>query len=120
MDHTRRAALLGTDLLLASRLRAVLSAGGVGLVEASRDDLLPPMPLLFVDLNHDPEARLDAITRLRTRNPTATIVGFCSHEERGLIQRAVEAGSDQVIANRNLPEAAVRLLRDPATGHRAG
>lgn len=116
MDPTQRAALLGTDLLLASRLRAVLSAGGIGLIEATRDDLLPPMPLLFVDLNHEPELRLEAITRLRGRNPSATIVGFCSHEEKALIRRAVEAGSDQVVANRNLPEAALRLLGEPAGG----
>jgi DNA-binding NarL/FixJ family response regulator len=120
MDPTQRAALLGSDLLLASRLRAVLSASGVGLIEATRDDLLPPMPLLFVDLNHEPESRLEAITRLRGRNPSATIVGFCNHEERTLIRRAVEAGSDQVVANRNLPDAALRLLRDPAAGKLAG
>jgi len=110
MYPTQRAALLGTDLMLASRLRSALSGGGVGLIEATRDDLLPPVPLLFVDLNHDAENRLEAISRLRSRNPSATIVGFCNHEEKGLIRRAVAAGSDQVVANRSLPEAALRLL----------
>ena len=120
MDQTQRAALLGTDLLLASRLRAALSAGGVGLIEATRDDLLPPMPIVFVDLNHEPDARLEAITRLRGRNPSARIVGFCNHEEKVLIRRAITAGADQVVANRSLTEAALRLLHVPAAGHRAG
>ena len=110
MDSPQRVALLGTDLLLASRLRSALSGGGVCLIEATRDDLLPPVPLLFVDLNHDAEDRLEAISRLRGRNPSATIAGFCNHEEKGLIRRAVAAGSDQVVANRSLPEAALRLL----------
>jgi DNA-binding NarL/FixJ family response regulator len=110
MDLTQRAALLGTDLMLASRLRLALSGGDVCLIEATRDDLLPPVPLLFVDLNHHAEDRLEAISRLRSRNPSATIVGFCNHEEKGLIRRAVAAGSDQVVANRSLPEAALRLL----------
>jgi DNA-binding NarL/FixJ family response regulator len=110
MDSPQRVALLGTDLLLASRLRSALSGGGVCLIEATRDDLLPPVPLLFVDLNHHAEDRLEAISRLRSRNPSATIVGFCNHEEKGLIRRAVAAGSDQVVANRSLPEAALRLL----------
>jgi DNA-binding NarL/FixJ family response regulator len=120
MDQPFRAALLGTDLLLASRLRSALSGGGVGLIAATRDDLLPPASLLFVDLNHEPDARLEAIARLRSRNPSATIVGFCNHDEKGLIQRAVAAGSDQVVANRSLPEAALRVLGDPAARGRLG
>jgi DNA-binding NarL/FixJ family response regulator len=110
MDSPRRVALLGTDLLLASRLRSALSGGGVCLIEATRDDLLPPVPLLFVDLNHDAEDRLEAISRLRGRNPSATIVGFCNHEEKGLIRRAVAAGANHAVANGSLPEAALRLL----------
>jgi DNA-binding NarL/FixJ family response regulator len=120
MDETQRAALLGTDLLLASRLRAALSAEGAGLIEATRDDLLPPMPLLFVDLNHEPDARVEAITRLRTRNPSAKIVGFCNHDERELIRRAVAAGADHVVANRHLTGAALRLLHGPNAGRPAG
>ncbi len=120
MDQHLRVALFGTDLLLASRLRSALSEAGVGLIEATRDDLLPAVPLLFVDLNHEAEARLEAITRLRGRNPTATIVGFCNHEERAVIQRAVAAGCDQVVANRNLSEAVLRLLGDPAARGLAG
>ena len=110
MDSPQRVALLGTDLLLASRLRSALSGGGVCLIEATRDDLLPPVPLLFVDLNHDAEDRLEAISRLRGRNPSATIVGFCNHEEKGLIRRAVAAGANHAVANGSLPEAALRLL----------
>jgi DNA-binding NarL/FixJ family response regulator len=119
MDQTQRAALLGTDLLLASRLRAALSAQGIGLIEATRDGLLPPMPLIFVDLNHEPEARLEAITRLRERNPSAKIVGFGNHEEKELIRRAVASGADHVVANRHLTAAALRLLNVPAAGRGA-
>ena len=114
MDQHPRVALFGTDLLLASRLRSALSEAGVGLIEATRDDLLPPVSLLFVDLNHDTESRLEAVTRLRDRNPTGTIGGFCNHEEKVVIQRAVIAGCDQVVANRNPSDAVLRLLGDPA------
>jgi DNA-binding NarL/FixJ family response regulator len=72
------------------------------------------VPLLFVDLNHDAEDRLEAISRLRSRNPSATIVGFCNHEEKELIRRAVAAGANHAVANRSLPEAALRLLRRAA------
>jgi DNA-binding NarL/FixJ family response regulator len=113
MDRPFSAALLGTDILLASRLRSALSGGGAGLIEATRDDLLPPVPLLFVDLNHDSDSRLAAIARLRSRNPSATIVAFCNHDEKDLIRRAVAAGTDEVIANRSLPDAALRLLGHP-------
>jgi DNA-binding NarL/FixJ family response regulator len=114
MDQPPRAALLGTDLMLSSRLRTALASGGAGLVEEARDDLLPPVPLVFVDLNQDADARIDAIARLRGRDGSATIVGFCNHDDRDLIRRAMAAGATQVIANRHLAEAAVRLLGIPA------
>lgn len=110
MTEARRAALLGTDLMLASRLRTALSGEGVALTEATRDDLIPEVSLVFVDLNHEPDARVEAITRLHGRNPTATLVGFCDHGNKALILRAVAAGACQVVANRYLAEAAVRLL----------
>jgi DNA-binding NarL/FixJ family response regulator len=110
MDQAQRVALLGTDVLLASRLRSALSGGGVGLIEATRDDLLPPVPFLFVDLNHDLDTRIEAIARLRSRNPSATIVGFCNHDEKALMRRAVAAGADHAVANRSLPETALRLV----------
>jgi hypothetical protein len=37
-----------------------------------------------------------------------------------VIQRAVAAGCDQVVANRNLSEAVLRLLGDPAARGLAG
>ena len=116
MVGTLRAGLLGTDLLLASRLRQALRGEGLGLVEATGGDLLPPLPVVFVDLNHEPESRVEAITQLRSRNPSATIVGFCDHGETNLMRRAKEAGADRVIANRNLAEAAVRLVRASMPG----
>jgi hypothetical protein len=37
------------------------------------------------------------------------IVGFCDHADRDLRRRAMAAGASQVVANRHLPDAALRL-----------
>jgi DNA-binding NarL/FixJ family response regulator len=109
MSEVPRVALLGADLILSSRLRSALAARGVALVAAPKDDRLPDVSLVFVDLNSDTEARLEAIGRLRLRHGGAMIVGFCDHADRDLRRRAMAAGASQVVANRRLPDAALRL-----------
>lgn len=110
------AALLGTDLILASRLRAALAASGVSLAVGSRDGLPSPARVVFVDLNHEVDARLDAITRIRARDPDALIVGFCDHDESEVMRRAMAAGADRVVANRHLGEAGLRLVTPAQSG----
>ncbi|MGD0833467.1 MAG: hypothetical protein ABSA40_03445 [Candidatus Dormibacteria bacterium] len=109
MSEVPRVALLGADLILSSRLRSALTARGVALVATPREENLPDAPLLFVDLNSDAEARLETIGRLRHRNAGAMIVGFCDHDDNQLRRRAMAAGASQVVANRHLADAALRL-----------
>jgi DNA-binding NarL/FixJ family response regulator len=109
MSEVPRVALLGADLILSSRLRSALAARDVALVAARDERRLPDVSLVLVDLNSDAEARLEAIGRLRHRNAGAMIVGFCDHDAAGLRRRAMAAGASQVVANRHLADAALRL-----------
>jgi DNA-binding response OmpR family regulator len=104
-------ALVSGDLLFASRLRAVLAPVGVVLAAAGE---IPEADTVFVDLNHDVDARIDLISRLRARG-ASRIIGFCQHDERAVRVRAMKHGADQVVTNGALQKAAVRLI-----GARAG
>jgi hypothetical protein len=106
-------ALVSGDLLLASRLRAVL-APTVPLVIATSADV-PHGGTVFVDLNQDVEARIGLIGALRARGGTR-IIGFCQHDDRDVRVRAMAHGADQVVTNGALQQAALRLLGDPADG----
>ncbi|MHB8719004.1 MAG: response regulator [Candidatus Dormibacteria bacterium] len=102
------AVLVGSDLLLASRLRAAL--GGLRLVAGGAE--VAAADLVFVDLNQHVEERLLVIRALRARG-TARIVGFCSHEARATRIAAMEAGADEVVTNGWLPAAAARAASTP-------
>jgi DNA-binding NarL/FixJ family response regulator len=110
------AALLGTDLILASRLEGALSSAGISLARGTGAGLPPPAAAVFVDLNQEVDTRVDAIARLRKRDPGALIVAFCDHDRSEVMRRAMAAGADRVIANRHLPEAALRLVVPARSG----
>jgi hypothetical protein len=112
MDQTGpvAVALLGSDLLLASRLRAALGPLGISLTQVTADPLPPAARVLFVDLNQEPDRQIEAISRLLARSPGTLVVGFCDHEEKEVRRRAMAAGARQVVANRHLAQAAGRLL----------
>ncbi len=100
-------ALVSSDLLLASRLRAAL-APLTGLLIAPAGEV-PAATTVFVDLNQDVEARLGLIGAMRARGE-ARIIGFCQHDDRAVRVRAMENGADQVVTNGALQHAALRLL----------
>lgn len=102
-------ALLGSDLLMASRLGAVLGPLGVTVVTAARADRLPAASLVFVDLNQGPVERIEAIGWIRACHPESRVIGFCDHDEKELRRRAIAAGASEVVANRHLATAARRL-----------
>jgi DNA-binding NarL/FixJ family response regulator len=104
------AALLGSDLLMASRLGAALSSRGVALFRGADAAAPPSAPVVFVDLNSRIDERIDAISRIRGRDARALVVGFCDHDAAEVRRRAMAAGASQVVANRHLAEAALRLL----------
>jgi DNA-binding NarL/FixJ family response regulator len=100
-------ALVSSDLLLASRLRAALAGSAVVKVVAAGD--LPHADLVFVDLNEDAVARIELIAALQERG-VGRIVGFCQHDERAVRISAMANGADQVVTNGALQEAAIRLV----------
>lgn len=110
----RDAALLGSDLILGSRLRAALAQVGASLHQAPGSEGLPASPLVFVDLNSDVDARIDAISRIRSGPEPPVVVGFCDHDSDRVRRRAMAAGATRVVANRHLAEAATRLARGAA------
>jgi len=101
--------LLGSDLIMASRIRSALSPHRLQLLQVSRGDQVGPSRLVFVDLNADVEARISAIARMRHREDLASIVAFCDHDQDGVMKRAMAAGASQVVANRHVATAAARL-----------
>jgi len=107
-------ALLGSDLILSSRLESALAPQGVRVARAAEETALAPAPVVFIDLNSHTEGRLQVIGRLHSRDPKAVIVGFCDHDERDVRRRAVAAGAHQVVANRHLAEAAARIVSGAA------
>jgi DNA-binding NarL/FixJ family response regulator len=100
-------ALVSSDLLLASRLRAALA--GVATLSVVAGDQVPPAAVVFIDLNADADSRIELIAALRARGERR-IIGFCQHDERAVRVRAMERGADQVVTNGALQQAAVRLV----------
>lgn len=103
-------ALLSTDLLFASRLRAALA--GTTQVTLVRTADVGNAHTVFVDLNGDVDARLDAVERLSQEQ--REVIGFCNHDEREVRVRAMARGARQVVTNGALQEAARRILQAPA------
>jgi hypothetical protein len=108
MPTPRSVALVSDDLMFASQLQAAMrrARGSCALVVG---DTVPEVDAVFIDLNSDPERRLDLIATLRSGRPDLSIVGFCHHGERELRRRALAAGATRVINNGALQVVALRL-----------
>jgi amidohydrolase len=115
-EKAAEVALLGSDLLMASRLQAALAPLGVSLTTAAREEGLPDAPRIFVDLNQDVAERIAAIARIRRRQLRSQVIGFCDHDEKEVRRQAIAAGATEVVANRHLARAAVRLAAPLARG----
>ena len=98
------AVLVGSDLLLASRLRAALG----GLVTVADTAEIPSAGVVFVDLNQRIDERLAVIRGLRGRGGSR-VIGFCNHESKATRIAAMEAGADEVVTNGTLPDTALRV-----------
>jgi hypothetical protein len=94
-----RVVALVPDLMFGSRVVSELSASGHDPVlamdgEAARRELAGA-ELLIVDLTDDAEARIDQARRLRS--PEVRLMGFYSHVEAEVRERAEAAGFDLVV-----------------------
>jgi DNA-binding NarL/FixJ family response regulator len=108
MASGRSVALVSDDLMFASQLQAAMQRAG-GSFALVVGDRVPPADAVFIDLNAEPDRRLDVIAALRGDRPTAELVAFCHHGERELRRRALAAGATRVINNGALQMVALRL-----------
>lgn len=97
--------LVGSDLLVASRLRAALRGAVTQVADTAT---VPQAPVVFVDLNEHIERRLDVIRALHAAGQ-AHIIGFCRHEDRATRVAGKQAGAEEVVTNGYLPETALRV-----------
>lgn len=79
--------------------------------------LLEPLPrLVIVDLNAR-SAPLEAVERLRSAQPNLRVIGFLSHVQTDLAQRAQAAGLDEVMPrskfSMNLPQILAAAVAQP-------
>lgn len=109
------------DLFFQMKLAETAKHLGLEVKVASNADsllqLLDPLPLLvIVDLNAR-SAPLDAIARLRSAHPALRVIGFLSHVQTDLAQKAQAAGLDEVMPrsqfSMNLPRILSGLVAQP-------
>jgi hypothetical protein len=102
-----RVAVLGTDLMLASRVTTALNAAGHDVEQlGSLPDELDGVDLLVADL--------DAVEPERLGGLAVPVIGFYQHTDSEIKARAEAAGLDLAVPRsrmvRELPELAGRLL----------
>jgi DNA-binding NarL/FixJ family response regulator len=110
-----RVVALCPDLLFRTRLRETASAAGAELGVARnageiRAELDKEAELLVVDLSAGGEAALAAMRDARAEHPELRIVGFYSHVQRDIPERARAAGCDEVMARSAFVDALPGLL----------
>jgi hypothetical protein len=95
-----RIALLCPDLLFGSKLQGALRAAGHEPVAADEE-----ADVLVVDLTDDPDARIEQSARAG-----APRLGFYSHVEQDVRQRAEAAGFDRVVPRSRMAREAPALV----------
>jgi CheY-like chemotaxis protein len=100
------------DLFFQMKLAETAKHLGLEVKVASNPDSLlqlldPPPAMVIVDLNAR-EAPLDAVARVRSVQPSVPVIGFLSHVQAELGERARAAGFDEVMPRSkftmNLPQ----------------
>ena len=103
--------ILCRDLLLGSRITAAAQSAGVPF-KVVRDAAKLPGQVgerLIVDLNQ--EGAVDAAAAWKATTSGADVIGFVSHVDAATIQRARNAGLDQVLSRSRFVEALDQLVR---------
>jgi hypothetical protein len=104
-----RIALLCPDLLFGSKLQGALRVAGHEPVAAGEQS-----ELLIVDLTDDPDARIE-----ESAGATVPRLGFYSHVEQDVRERAEEAGFDRVVPRSRMAREAPALV-DAMLGSESG
>jgi hypothetical protein len=95
-----RVALLCPDLLFGSKLQGALRAAGHEPVAAGDE-----ADILVVDLTDDPDGRIEQSAGARLPR-----LGFYSHVEQDVRQRAEEAGFERVVPRSRMAREAAALV----------
>ena len=102
------------DLLFRAKLEMIATHTGTSLhvvsFPTSIATLVPTASwqLVIIDLNLSSCDPIEMVKTLRAVHPTAPLIGYCSHVQTDLSQRAVQAGCTMVLSRsvfvRRLPE----------------
>lgn len=107
-----------SDLMFASKVSATARALDLGYQRASRKAPLADEVArtdarrVLLDLAGVPNA-LEAVAAVHARHPAVEIVGYCSHTEAELMERARALGCSRVISQGELTAQLPELLRLP-------
>ena len=101
-----RVALLCPDLLFGSKLQGALSAAGHEVVGAG-----DAADLLVVDLTAEPDERIE-----QSRGADMPRLGFYSHVEQDVRQRAEAAGFDRVVPRSRMAREGPALVASMLAG----
>ena len=103
------------DLLFQGKLEAAAAQLGVPLTIAADASAVsrngPPWNRVLIDLNLSRGDSLAMIRELRAAHPGIPMVGYCSHVQQDLQQRALEAGCTTVLARSAFVQQLPELLR---------
>ena len=103
------------DLLFRGKLEAAAAQLGVPLTIAADASSVPrnggPWSRVLIDLNLSRGDSLAMIRDLRAAHPGIPLIGYCSHVQQDLQQRALEAGCTTVLARSAFVQQLPQLLR---------
>lgn len=89
------------DLLFCSKLETVAAQLGTSLaIAADASPALRPgseWSCVLIDLNLSRSDSLEMVRNLRAAHPGIPVIGYCSHIQHDLQQRALEAGCTKVL-----------------------
>ena len=107
-----RVGLLSQDLLVRSRVEAVLGGQVANVGMVAGEEIAGVFDLLVVDLNREQEKRLAWIGRVTPTQPGVEVICFGPHTEMAqLSSTARAAGANRCVANSHLAETLQRWLR---------
>jgi CheY-like chemotaxis protein len=108
--------MLSTDLVFSSRAAATARAAGRTLrIAATADALLQqvaePVRLVIVDLTAPGCDVAQIVQQLRQQQPPPRVVAYAPHVMSGALERAREAGCDQVLTRGQFDKRLDQLLQ---------
>lgn len=103
--------LLGSDLMVSSRLQGIIAKHGLRLRQIAESGDLSDLRLVLVDLNRQQEIQLERLRKISSSQQSPKVLAFGPHTlMRDLGKRARQAGADRVVANSALPAVLERML----------